>query len=1104
MRLRISDAIRLIEAALVLENGAPDRDAGLRRAGEILEWLSHASLNVSGLPLSLLGAACYQLAGYPARANSLLSVSDENHRDSPLLARLLRADFDGLLRLAVTVSSAPPRSVDERVKGGEVRQAAQASYVTELVVGEMASALGVFAASLRWPGEQRFAAAVDKIRAAAPALLHLVDPFTWLLVRLSAEVAAESGKRSLRAGLEEVLAQSDDPGRSLAFERYTRLAFRNGQALAWPSQQQGFARLAQRGSFALCTPTGSGKTRVAEVALLDGLFRGPNELGLAPLCLYIVPSRALAAEVESKLSRALRNAGGPQAVTVTSLYGGADWGGTEEWISGADPTVLICTQEKAEALIRFLGGLIVSRLSVVIVDEAHSVQFDGDTGDLRRFEARSLRLEVIVASLRSKRPDVQFIAMSAVAQHLERAMGQWIVSDDDARAVTVNYRSTRSVIGRLHCLQGGETRIEYDVLDGQLIARSDDEDYQPTVWQPFPARPEAPLLEGTKRRPATFALWAAASLAASDRGDDQQAVLVSIAEGINDYALWWLALLEEHWKGLMPTFFEEPTDGLDATVWQRALATMRDLFGEQSREYRLLRHGVVVHHGRMPGRLPRLLTELVERGIVRIVVATSSLSEGVNLPVQTVLVPGMYRFSEGRQMSAHEFANLAGRPGRPGVSTEGQTLVLMEGASFARSAARRGYDDTVAAIAQGTESDDVARSPLEALIQELRDKQGATTDDDFVDWLETTAPRNEQASAAVLALDSLDAVLLAALEGSPEGTGEDVLRSFWRGTLARHVARDEERLQRFFTARGAALTRNVYPDLAERTTLYRTGIPPRDATDLLAVLPRLLEHLATGTDYVAWGEEDRFAFVTGAMDLVSEVPKFAVPAFAQGKASAHDVLEWWLKPDAATKAPTVPQISRWHSFLQQQVRYRFTWGLGAAMAVAVEGRVNDGLVASDWLSAGIPWAAVWIKDLLTWGTLDPVAAFVLSRGVVDTRAEASALAATYYAAAAARSAPDPLDINSIRDWLASRDQDLSKGSGRQNRRFDVDVSPRISGSYLQQTWRVLPIRRDGVTHWVEPSGVELARSGGPRLMPGQRRDYVLHPADGVVVSERYL
>jgi replicative superfamily II helicase len=83
------------------------------------------------------------------------------------------------------------------------------------------------------------------------------------------------------------------------------------------SQQLGLQRLLEESSFALCTPPGSGKTLVANLALIKELLLREDEGLLGPLALYVVPSRALAGEVEAKLTSELG-----RDVTVTGLYSG--------------------------------------------------------------------------------------------------------------------------------------------------------------------------------------------------------------------------------------------------------------------------------------------------------------------------------------------------------------------------------------------------------------------------------------------------------------------------------------------------------------------------------------------------------------------------------------------------------------------------------------------------------------------------------------------------------------------------------------------------------------------------------------------------------------
>lgn len=85
------------------------------RAAELLEWLSHPLLNAEGLPLGLLAASAYQLAGYPARAAGLLSVTGESRPQSgPLHSSatwrwsapvMRRRPLDGITNLGPSAST---------------------------------------------------------------------------------------------------------------------------------------------------------------------------------------------------------------------------------------------------------------------------------------------------------------------------------------------------------------------------------------------------------------------------------------------------------------------------------------------------------------------------------------------------------------------------------------------------------------------------------------------------------------------------------------------------------------------------------------------------------------------------------------------------------------------------------------------------------------------------------------------------------------------------------------------------------------------------------------------------------------------------------------
>src|SRR4029453_1357048 len=54
------------------------------------------------------------------------------------------------------------------------------------------------------------------------------------------------------------------------------------------------------------------------------------------------------------------------------------------------------------------------------------------------------------------------------------------------------------------------------------------------------------------------------------------------------------------------------------------------------------------------------------------------------------------------------------------------------------------------------------------------------------------------------------------------------------------------------------------------------------------------------------------------------------------------------------------------------------------------------LTLTDWPSTQLPWVAFWMKELIVWGVLDPVAAFLMSRKLVWTRQESEIMAQEYY------------------------------------------------------------------------------------------------------------
>jgi hypothetical protein len=92
---------------------------------------------------------------------------------------------------------------------------------------------------------------------------------------------------------------------------------------------------------------------------------------------------------------------------------------------------------------------------------------------------------------------------------------------------------------------------------------------------------------------------------------------------------------------------------------------------------RLLRHGIGVHHAGMLPRYRRLVEQLAQEGLLRIICGTDTLGVGINVPIRTVLFTGLAKFDGHRQrvLRTREFLQIAGRAGRAGFDTAGYVVV---------------------------------------------------------------------------------------------------------------------------------------------------------------------------------------------------------------------------------------------------------------------------------------------------------------------------------------------------------------------------------------------------------------------------------------------
>ncbi|WP_132059208.1 ATP-dependent DNA helicase [Halorussus amylolyticus] len=192
------------------------------------------------------------------------------------------------------------------------------------------------------------------------------------------------------------------------------------------------AGIADGESVVASVPTASGKTLIAELAMLTSVARGGKAL-------YIVPLRALASEKRAEFEEFEE-----YGISVGVSTGNYDSDG--DWLAQKD--IIVATSEKVDSLVRN-GAQWVGDLTCVVADEVHLVD-DSNRGPT---------LEVTLAKLRKLNENLQTVALSATVGNADE-IADWL----DATLVDSTWRPIDLRKGvlygqALHFDDGSKTQI---------------------------------------------------------------------------------------------------------------------------------------------------------------------------------------------------------------------------------------------------------------------------------------------------------------------------------------------------------------------------------------------------------------------------------------------------------------------------------------------------------------------------------------------------------------------------------------------------------------------------------------------------------------------
>ena len=385
-------------------------------------------------------------------------------------------------------------------------------------------------------------------------------------------------------------------------------------------------------SVVLSLPTSSDKTLIAQFRILQALNQFDYEKGWVA---YLAPTRTLVNQMTLRLRRDFKN----QEIVVEKVSPALEVDGLEAaTLSEQDASrqfqILVTTPEKLDLMIR--GGWeqkIGRPLTLVIVDEAHGIAS----------QERGLRLELLLATINREVQLAQFLLLTPFIPNAAE-IARWL-SPDSCRSIElgVSWVPNDRVIA-IAQPRKGPTRGDFSVeLLTQNTSRNTIE--IPEAIGSQENRPLALTWSKVSRSPGKLA--AATAHLLQRRGP----VIVLVSQPAHSWGVAETLRVEENRASSNSESLEHV---------KRFLA---EEMGQDFPLVSLLDYGIGVHHAGLSDDTRTIVEWLTEHEELRVLVATTTIAQGVNFPVSGVVFAS-HQYPYAEDMPLEDFWNIAGRAGR--------------------------------------------------------------------------------------------------------------------------------------------------------------------------------------------------------------------------------------------------------------------------------------------------------------------------------------------------------------------------------------------------------------------------------------------------------
>lgn len=409
----------------------------------------------------------------------------------------------------------------------------------------------------------------------------------------------------------------------------------------WPAQHLLGERGVYRGKSAVVQmPTSAGKTRATEIIIRSAFLSGRTSLAV-----IVAPFRALCHEIRNSYSAAFR--GEPVNIDELSDVFQTDFD-IQEWLG--QKQILVVTPEKLVYVLRH-NPEIAQHIGLLIYDEGH--QFDSG--------ARGITYELLLTSLKSMVPKgIQTLLISAVISNAN-SIGEWLNGDDFESIIgtkliptsrTIGFTSWMGKLGRIVFVEQGEPYKEEFFVPRVINQLKLSLKGRERTKKVFPVKEDG----------QTIALFLGLKLA------PKGAVAIFCGRKTSVESLCE-KIVDAYDRGLN---IKPPVEFTNRGEAKRLTYLYERNLGPDATATLCARLGIFSHHGNTPHGIRLAVEHAMKRKNTRCVICTSTLAQGVNLPIRYLIVTSVYQGIA--PISVRDFHNLIGRAGRADEHTEGSIL----------------------------------------------------------------------------------------------------------------------------------------------------------------------------------------------------------------------------------------------------------------------------------------------------------------------------------------------------------------------------------------------------------------------------------------------